>query len=53
MNLPKLVIAIGGTVPSHVEQFTYLGGAISPDASYEVDVNRRIKLATAVCILLI
>jgi len=46
---PKdLAISIDGAELNQVEQFTYLGGVISEDARCELDVKRRINLATAV-----
>jgi len=47
-NPPKLTISIGGTILNQVEQFTYLGGVISQDARCELDIKRRINLATGV-----
>ena len=45
---PKLHIDIGGTELNQVEQFTYLGGVISQDARSELDIKRRVNLATGI-----
>lgn len=45
---PKLHINIGGTELNQVEQFTYLGGVISQDARCELDIKRRVNLATGI-----
>ena len=45
---PKLHINIDGTELTQVEHFTYSGGVISQDARCELDIRRRVSLATGV-----
>jgi len=47
-NPPKLTISMGGIVLIQVEQFTYLDGVISQDARCELNIKRKINLATSV-----
>jgi len=44
----QMKINIRGMELDQVEQFTYLGGVISQDARCELDIKRKINLATGV-----
>jgi hypothetical protein len=47
-NPPVLSVNVGSDKLNQVEQFTYLGGVISQDARCELDIKRRINLATGI-----
>jgi len=43
-----MLIKLGNTDVSQVDEFVYLGGTICSDASADIDITRRIGIAAGV-----